>query len=150
MTDKRRHRPWSEEEHAEAVGMARAGHSAAKIARRIGRTPAAVKSRLHGVIRDESTPCDLAPDGRVTWTPGDDARLVDLTLAGRSVGQTAEAMGRSSKAITARRRQLRDRGELEPQRPGSGSGDLPEGYAHPPSSEIDDRVRTLGRLVGYR
>lgn len=134
--------PWTPEDDARLAMLAANGRTHAQIARDMDRTPAAIKARQKW-IRHGRPPRQTAAG---TWTDAEDQQLITMTHEGRSVAECSTAIGRTQKAVTARRRQLRAEGRMSSRRQCAPD---PE-RAKDDGPDFISRIRELGRMHGYR
>jgi hypothetical protein len=136
-------RPWSETEERFLRAAADAGVPGGEIARRLGRTPAAVRRRreLLGATR---------PRPR-RYTPAEDALIAAAVAGGASLAPLAERLGRSEGAVRLRARSLGLVAAGKRQRWTSAEDDaLREAYAAGRSTQAIREVlphRTAGAIV---
>jgi DNA-binding NarL/FixJ family response regulator len=96
---------WTDEEDKRLLALRAARKSNAVIASALRRSEASVVGRLY-VLKKRAANSDVAAPSssnkRPEWRPADEQRLVEMTAAGKSLSETAAALGRTEAAVENR------------------------------------------------
>lgn len=104
---------WSKKEIEKLIELYENGEPLRKIAKELGRTYAAVKTRLNMLRKQGKLDVRrINKDGRTRWTEDEEEFLIEMFTQGYTMPDIARELGRTYNAVKAKVRALRRQGRL--------------------------------------